>query len=67
MSHTLRCRWLAALAMSMPLAAAMPAAAQQDPAQAQEQYWALSQQVGERAGDPAFDYALGIAALDSGR
>ena len=59
-------RSLAALAVSLPLAAAWPAAAQ-DQAQADETYRTLAPQVGERAGDPAFDYALGIAALDSGR
>ena len=36
-------------------------------AKADSDYAALSEQVPKRAGDPAFDYALGIAALDSGR
>ena len=66
MSHTMRRRWLAALALSAPLAVATPAAAQ-DAAQAEQTYLALAPQADERAGDPAFDYALGIAALDSGR
>jgi hypothetical protein len=34
---------------------------------AEADYRILSAQIGQRAGDPAFDYALGIAALDSGR
>lgn len=66
MSHTFRRRWLAALTLSAPLAAAMPAAGQ-DTAQAEQTYQTLAPQADERAGDPAFDYALGIAALDSGR
>ena len=56
----------AALAFAIPLAAA-PAAAQQDTVQAEQTYRTLAPQADERAGDPAFDYALGIAALDSGR
>lgn len=35
--------------------------------QAEAEYARLSAEVAQRAGDPAFDYALGIAALDSGR
>jgi len=66
MSHKMKRRWLAALALSAPLAIAIPAAAQ-DTAQAEQTYQALAAQADERAGDPAFDYALGIAALDSGR
>jgi tetratricopeptide (TPR) repeat protein len=57
----------AALAASLPLVAAPHAAAQQDQAQAEQNYRSLAPQADERAGDPAFDYALGIAALDSGR
>jgi Flp pilus assembly protein TadD len=60
-------RFAAALAVSVPLATAMPAAAQQDQAQAEQTWRTLAPQADERAGDPAFDYALGIAALDSGR
>lgn len=30
-------------------------------------YEALQEQAGQRAGDPAFDYQLGIAAIDTGR
>lgn len=60
-------RAAAALAVSVPLATALPAAAQQDRAQAEQTYRTLAPQADERAGDPAFDYALGIAALDSGR
>ena len=54
---------LAALA----LGAMMPwqaADAQEAPAPAG--YDALAGQAGERAGDPEFDYRLGIAALDAG-
>jgi len=36
-------------------------------ARAEADYRALSAEARARAGDPAFDYALGIAALDSGR
>ena len=48
------------------LAAFAPAMAQ---AQAGENanYEALAAQAGERAGDPAFDYQLAIAAIDAGR
>ncbi len=49
-----------------------PALAQDDAsqtttAQAEERYRSLADQVATRAGDPAFDYALGIAANDAGR
>jgi tetratricopeptide (TPR) repeat protein len=49
-----------------------PALAQDDAsqpttAQAEDRYRSLSEQVATRAGDPAFDYALGIAANDAGR
>jgi len=60
-------RFAAALAVSVPLATALPAAAQQDQVQAEQTYRTLAPQADDRAGDPAFDYALGIAALDSGR
>lgn len=33
----------------------------------EEAYQAMSAQVGERAGNPVFDYQLGIAAIDTGR
>lgn len=36
-------------------------------AKAEADYRALAAETGRRAGDPAFDYALGIAALDTGR
>ncbi len=35
--------------------------------QAEQAWQALAPQVGTRAGDPQFDYALAIAAIDSGR
>lgn len=35
--------------------------------QAQQVYASLEAQVRQRAGDPAFDYQLGIAAIDAGR
>lgn len=44
-----------------------PAAAKAAREKAEADYRALSGQIGQRAGDPAFDYALGIAAIDSGR
>ncbi|NCP15035.1 MAG: tetratricopeptide repeat protein [Sphingomonadales bacterium] len=52
-----------------------PALAQNEPqpdsatskAAAEAEYRQLSSQVPQRAGDPGFDFALGIAALDSGR
>ena len=65
-SATGRCL-AAALAISVPLVVSPPAAAQQDQAQAEQAYRTLAGQADQRAGDPAFDYALGIAALDSGR
>ncbi|BDW81472.1 arylsulfatase [Erythrobacter sp. Dej080120_24] len=37
------------------------------PEAAEQAYQALEAQVQQRAGDPAFDYQLGIAALDAGR
>ena len=56
----------AALAVSTATVAAVPAIAQ-DEAQAEQTWRTLAPQADTRAGDPAFDYALGIAALDSGR
>lgn len=55
---------------AVALAAAVPfgAAHAQDSAQERAAaYQALAGQVGERAGDPDFDYQLGIAALDAGQ
>ncbi len=58
----------AALACSL---AAVPGLAQGAAPQAEAEtdaaYRTLSDQAAQRAGDPAFDYALGIAALDNGR
>jgi len=56
----------AALAVSTAAIAAVPAVAQ-DQSQAEQTWRTLAPQADTRAGDPAFDYALGIAALDSGR
>lgn len=42
-------------------------ASQAEQATAQSAFEALNAQVSARAGDPAFDYQLGIAALDAGR
>ena len=56
----------AGITLAATLAAA-PALAQDTAATAEENYRALSAEVPARAGDPAFDYALGIAALDTGR
>ncbi|HEY6814885.1 MAG TPA: tetratricopeptide repeat protein [Croceibacterium sp.] len=64
-----RRRLALALALSLP-AIGSPALAQQTAASASEaeaRYRELAPQAATRAGDPAFDYALGIAALDSGR
>ncbi|CAH0497775.1 porin family protein [Novosphingobium sp. CECT 9465] len=47
----------------------LPAFGQQaaaSPAEAEARYAALSGEMGTRAGDPAFDYALGLAASDAG-
>lgn len=62
---------------STALAAPAPAAAQSDPVttagalqgqgKADEAYRLLKPLEGERAGDPAFDYALGLAAADTRR
>jgi hypothetical protein len=58
-----------ALAQSagQPDSAAAEAAAKALRDKAEADYRALSAQTAVRAGDPAFDYALGIAAIDSGR
>lgn len=50
-----------------PDSAAAQAAAKAADENAEAEYRMLSSEVSRRAGDPAFDYALGIAALDSGR
>ena len=55
----------ALLAGAAALALAVPAQAQD--AGKVAAYEALAAQEGERAGDPAFDYQLGIAAIDAGR
>lgn len=55
----------ASAATAQPAAPAADAEAAR--AKAEADYRALSAQAKTRAGDPAFDYALGIAALDSGR
>ncbi|XVJ64416.1 MAG: tetratricopeptide repeat protein [Sphingopyxis sp.] len=53
------------LAVLAPWASA--AAQAPTPAAAEAAYDALAAEVGTRAGDPDFDYRLGIAALDAGR
>lgn len=59
---------LLALACGMALVEAAPALAQQaSVAEAEAQWQALAPQEASRAGDPQFDYQLGIAALDAGR
>lgn len=55
-----------ALAGAVSLAVFAPYAAQAQSAQ-EPSFEALEAQVSERAGDPAFDYQLGIAAIDAGR
>lgn len=59
----------AALAGAILAVSAVPASAQGqgDRAAAERTYQTLAPQVATRAGDPQFDYALAIAALDSGR
>ena len=59
------CSPFGAFVGALALAIAVPAAAQDD--EAQRVYSELAAQLDNRAGDPAFDYALGIAALDAGR
>lgn len=57
-----------ALAGGLALAHAAPAMAQQrGAAEAEAEWQALAPQEATRAGDPQFDYQLGIAALDAGR
>lgn len=57
----------AAVAAMATLGLMQPATAQdKDAASAQARYDALAAQEDQRAGDPAFDYQLGIAALDAG-
>lgn len=46
---------------------ALAQASSQAPVDKEAVYTALSTQTATRAGDPAFDYQLGIAALDTGR
>lgn len=48
-------------------AAPAPSDAAAARARAEEDYTRLAAEAATRAGDPAFDYALGIAALDTGR
>ncbi|MFM5908880.1 MAG: tetratricopeptide repeat protein [Novosphingobium sp.] len=60
----------AGLAAGLLAGVALPAAAQSAPgaaAQADANYRALAAEEASKAGDPAYDYALGIAAADSGR
>jgi tetratricopeptide (TPR) repeat protein len=62
-------RACAGLAAGLLAGAALPAIAQTapaSPAQAEAQYKALASEEAAKAGDPVFDYALGIAAADSG-
>ena len=58
---------LPVLAALLATAAPLPALAQQQEQEAAEQqYRALAPQEVQRAGDPDYDYALAVAALDSG-
>jgi tetratricopeptide (TPR) repeat protein len=81
-AYSLRAAAIGAFAALAPAIVAAPAyaqsGAQQDEAgaaaaakaardKAEADYRALSGDVANRAGDPGFDYMLGIAALDSGR
>ena len=58
-------------AISGAVLACLPATAQAqqagNAAQAEQAYQAMAPQAATRAGDPQFDYALAIAAIDSGR
>lgn len=54
-----------AIGAAVTLALSVPAFAQGDTADT-GRYVSLAAQVGDRAGDPAFDYELAIAALDAG-
>lgn len=77
MSRNWKCGLVPALLLGSAALPAAPAWAQNDPvAQASElqgsgkseqAYRLLKPLEGERAGDPAFDYALGVAALDTNR
>ena len=54
-----------AIGSALTLALSVPAIAQDNSANAGP-YASLAAQVGDRAGDPAFDYELAIAAIDAG-
>ena len=58
-------RVLTALAAGLAMPFALPAMAQ-SAGNAEAQYRALAPQEAQRAGDPAYDYALAIAAIDAG-
>ncbi len=61
-------RIILALAAGVAAQISTPAAAQQRSAEEAEAAWAaLAPQEAQRAGDPEYDYALAIAAIDSGR
>ena len=51
----------------LSIAMAAPALAQSADASAQNRFDTLAQQQGERAGDPAYDYDLAVAAIDAGK
>ncbi|MBF9151611.1 tetratricopeptide repeat protein [Novosphingobium jiangmenense] len=58
--------FLQAIACAMAVAAALPAPAFGQANEAETRYKALAEQERAKAGDPAFDYALGLAASDAG-
>ncbi len=63
-----RRRLVLALGATALMQAPAPVLAQQgDSATAEAEYQALAPLEGDRAGDPEYDYALAIAAIDSGR
>lgn len=58
--------FLQATACAMAVAAALPTPAFGQANEAEARYAALAAQERQKAGDPAFDYALGLAASDAG-
>src|SRR3990167_10668809 len=58
--------FLQATACAMAVAAALPMPGFGQEKEAEARYAALAAQERQKAGDPAFDYALGLAASDAG-
>ena len=51
----------------LSIAMASPALAQSADASSQARFETLAQQQSERAGEPAYDYDLAVAAIDAGK